>query len=125
MKWRFVGGAPYTPYDLDLSSDRQAWDARGRGYLDYARFNTLRLGNFHQLDVRVDKQYFFNQWSLRVYLDVQNLYNFKADQPDNLTNLSPDGVPVVDPADPDRYVLRAIENTAGQALPTIGLIVEF
>jgi hypothetical protein len=32
---------------------------------------------------------------------------------------------VVDPADPDRYVLRAIENTAGQALPTIGLIVEF
>lgn len=125
MKWRFVGGAPYTPYDLDLSSDRQAWDARGRGYLDYARFNTLRLGNFHQLDVRVDKQYFFNQWSLRVYLDVQNLYNFKADQPDNLTNLSPEGVPVVDPADPDRYVLRAIENTAGQALPTIGLIVEF
>lgn len=125
LKWRFVGGAPYTPYDLDLSSDRQAWDARGRGYLDYARFNTLRLGNFHQLDVRVDKQYFFNQWSLRVYLDVQNLYNFKADQPDNLTNLSPDGIPVVDPADPDRYVLRAIENTAGQALPTIGLIVEF
>lgn len=125
MKWRFVGGAPYTPYDLDLSSDRQAWEARGRGYLDYARFNTLRLGNFHQLDVRVDKQYFFNQWSLRVYLDVQNLYNFKADQPDNLTNLSPEGVPVVDPADPDRYVLRAIENTAGQALPTIGLIVEF
>lgn len=125
LKWRFVGGAPYTPYDLDLSSNRQAWDARGRGYLDYARFNTLRLGNFHQLDVRVDKQYFFNQWSLRIYLDVQNLYNFKADQPDNITNLSPDGVPVIDPADPDRYVLRAIENTAGQALPTIGLIVEF
>lgn len=125
IKWRFVGGAPYTPYDLDLTSQRDAWDARGRGYLDYARFNTLRLGNFHQLDVRVDKQYFFNQWSLRVYLDIQNLYNFKSQQPDNITNLSPDGIPVVDPDNDDRYLLRSIENTAGQTLPTIGLIVEF
>ena len=125
LKWRFVGGAPYTPYDLTLSSQRDAWDARGRGYLDYAKFNTLRLGSFHQLDMRVDKQYFFDKWTLRIYMDIQNLYNFKSDQPDYLTNLSSDGVPVVDPNDPEKYLLRSIPNTAGQTLPTIGLIVEF
>ncbi len=124
LKWRFVGGAPYTPYDLTLSSQREAWDARGRGYLDYSKFNTLRLNSFHQLDVRVDKQYFFNKWSLRIYLDIQNLYNFKSEQPDYLTNLSVDGLPMPDPNNPDKYLLRSIPNTAGQTLPTIGLIVE-
>lgn len=125
LKWRFVGGAPYTPYDINLSSNREAWDARGRGYPDYSQFNTLRLKSFHQLDVRIDKQLFFNKWSLRIYTDIQNLYNFKAEQPSYLTNLSAGGVPVVNPDDTSRYILRTIKNTAGQLLPTIGLIVEF
>lgn len=57
-KWRFVGGSPYTPWDLNRSSLIAAWDARKQGYLDYSNFNTFRTGNFQQLDVRIDKQYF-------------------------------------------------------------------
>lgn len=30
---------------------------------------------FHQLDLRVDKEWKFDVWSLRAYLDVQNAYN--------------------------------------------------
>jgi hypothetical protein len=30
---------------------------------------------FHQLDIRVDKQWRMNGWILRTYLDVQNAYN--------------------------------------------------
>ncbi len=129
FKWRFVGGAPYTPYDLLESSRRPAWDARGRGYLDYGRFNSLRLANFHQLDIRVDKQYFFKKWSLILYLDIQNLYNFKGEEPDNLTNTDKDGNPVIinpdDPYSEQLYQLRRIESEAGTVLPTIGFIVEF
>ena len=33
-KWRFVGGSPYTPWDLNRSSLKDAWDARQQGYLD-------------------------------------------------------------------------------------------
>ena len=58
-KWRFVGGSPYTPYDYNLSSIKSAWDARGRAYLDYSQFNMERYSPFHQLDLRIDKQYFF------------------------------------------------------------------
>mgnify|MGYP000968224582 CR=1 FL=1 len=123
-KWRFVGGGPYTPYDLELSSIKEAWDARNRGYLDYSRFNSLRFTDFHQLDLRIDKSWFFNRWTLIAYLDIQNFYNFKAQQPDLLTNLDPDGVAQTDPNDPERYLLRAIPNTAGQTLPTIGIIIE-
>ncbi|MEZ5145705.1 MAG: hypothetical protein R2759_01125 [Bacteroidales bacterium] len=76
-KWRFVGGAPFTPYDIMKSSLRPAWDVQNVPYLNYNLYNTERTGVFHQLDVRLDKQYFFDKWSLNLYLDIQNLYNFR------------------------------------------------
>ncbi|MBE0641495.1 MAG: TonB-dependent receptor [Bacteroidales bacterium] len=128
-KWRFVGGSPYTPFDEERSASRLAWDARGMGYLDYDRFNTLRLGTFHQLDVRVDKQFYFDRWSLMLYLDIQNLYNFQAEQPATLYNRDENGVPLIinptDPIEDQRYQLRYLDNTSGTVLPTLGIMLEF
>ncbi len=125
FRWRYVGGAPYTPYDTDKSSYIDAWKVTGQGYLDYSRFNSNRLKGFHQLDLRIDKQFYFDKWSLMLYADVQNVYNFKADQPDILV-LQTDaaGAPVVNPIDPERYLLKYIEAEAGTVLPTIGIIIE-
>lgn len=130
LKWRYVGGAPYTPYDLETSSFVQAWDRRGQPYLDYSQFNSKRLEAFHQLDVRVDRQFFFDKWSLMLYLDIQNLYNFKADQQDNYINEDENGnVVVQNPgADPEdrRYVLTRIPSDgSGTVLPTVGIMIEF
>ncbi len=129
IKWRYAGGAPYTPYDLETSSKRPAWDVLNQGYLDYSRFNSLRFNDFHQLDLRVDKKYFFNKWTLMFYLDIQNIYNKKADQQDFLTNLDENGVPqIVDPNlpyDEQKYLLRAIRRESASIFPTIGIIVEF
>jgi hypothetical protein len=123
MKWRFVGGAPYTPYDYDRSSLIEAWDATGQGYLDYNKYNTNRLNVFHQLDVRVDKEYYFKKWSLNLYLDIQNLYNFKAQQPDVLVQeRDANGQPVL--KDPLNYQLKYLPSESGTVLPTIGIIVE-
>lgn len=125
FKWRLVGGAPYTPYDLDKSSLREAWDVIGQGYLDYADYNSARLKAFNQLDLRIDKQFYFSRWSLMLYADVQNVLNFKADQPDLLI-LQTDaaGTPVIDPDDPSRYLLKLIDAESGTVLPTIGIIIE-
>ena len=126
IKWRFVGGAPYTPYDIEKSSYKVAWDLQGRGYLDYSKFNTLRLKSFHQLDIRIDKEYFFKGWSLMLYADIQNLYNFKADQPPILIRDSDsNGNPVTDPSNPLKYSLKYINSQSGTVLPTIGVIIEF
>jgi hypothetical protein len=126
MKWRFVGGAPYTPYDIQKSSLKAAWDLQGQGYLDYSKFNSLRLKAFHQLDLRVDKQYFYTGWSLMLYADIQNVYNFKADQPPILIREADNNkLPVTDPEDPLRYSLKYIKNMSGTVLPTIGVIMEF
>lgn len=129
-KWKFSGGAPYTPYDEYTSSLVQAWNIQGRPYLDYSQYNTLRFDPFHQLDVRIDKEYFFNKWSLTVYFDIQNLYNFQFRGQDIiLPEEDASGTPVVvnpsDPADMQVYQMKTIENTGGNLLPTLGLIFEF
>ncbi|MBN2173898.1 MAG: TonB-dependent receptor [Bacteroidales bacterium] len=130
-KWRFVGGPPYTPYDIAKSSIRSAWDVQNAPYLDYSMFNTLRFENYHQLDVRVDKQYYFNKWSLILYVDIQNVYNFKSVGQDYLTNLDEEGNLNIDPAtanlpyDQQKYILRRLQNESATILPTLGIIVEF
>jgi outer membrane receptor for ferrienterochelin and colicin len=126
IKWRFVGGAPYTPYDLEKSAFKTAWDLQGQGYLDYSKFNSARLKAFHQLDIRIDKQYFFRGWSLMLYTDVQNVYNHQADQPALLIRESDsNGIPISDPLNSLKYSLKYLDNKTGTVLPTIGIIIEF
>ena len=126
-KWRFAGGQPYTPWDMDKSSLVTAWNAQGRGYLDYGAFNTLRLRSFNQLDIRIDKGYYYKKWSLMFYLDIQNVLGYKAQQPDILVNTQEDGsvVKYIDDKGQERYKLRTIPNKAGTVLPAIGVMAEF
>jgi hypothetical protein len=127
-KWRFVAGAPYTPADLMFSSQRPAWDVRNAVYPDYERFNQARLRPFHQLDIRIDKSWFFSKWSLTAYIDIQNLYNFKAEEPPQYTNTNEEGMPVIlNPEAPEEeqiYQLRRFQTESGTVLPTVGIIVE-
>ena len=126
FKWRYLGGTPYTPWDMERSAIKTAWDAQGIGYLDYSKFNKERLKAFHQLDLRVDKSWYYNKWSLMLYFDVQNAYNFKADQQDYLVRVEDsNGKPLTDPNDPNKYVLKVLKNTSGTVLPTLGIMIEF
>lgn len=126
-KFRFVGGPPYTPYNMQLSGIKNSWDVRGDGVKDFNQLNDRRLGSFHQLDLRVDKAWFFPKWSLMLYLDIQNVYNFQAESEPNLlvkrdennepiTFIGYDGL--------ERYELRKVNTTTGTILPTIGIMVE-
>ncbi|ERM82865.1 ferric aerobactin receptor [Rhodonellum psychrophilum GCM71 = DSM 17998] len=125
-RWRFLGGTPYTPFDLASSSLISNWDLRGQGQLDFDQINAVRLPAFHQLDLRIDKKYFFEKWSLNWYFDIQNAYNFQAEQAPRLVPVRDgSGQLIVRTDDPSRYQLRTVENPAGTILPTIGLIIEF
>jgi hypothetical protein len=121
-KWRFIGGTPYTPVDFAKSELVTAWNAQGQAYLDYSKFNSLRLNAYHQLDIRIDKEYYFARWSLTGYLDVQNVYDYKSDAaPAYIVDNS---VPVS--GNPPRYTLKKLDQTSGGTiLPTIGAIVQF
>lgn len=69
-RFRLVSGNLYTPVVGGLfNSDAGTYAGISGPTL------SRRLPMFHQLDLRVDKVWKFEKWSLRAYLDVQNVYN--------------------------------------------------
>ncbi|REJ80954.1 MAG: TonB-dependent receptor [Bacteroidetes bacterium] len=126
IKFRLLGGAPYTPYDVQLSSRKEIWELNRQGIPDWNKLNTERNPVVHGLDVRIDKKWFFNKWSLNAYLDIQNIYNFQAEaQPFLDLVYDENGTPQSDPASPDSYLTKEIKNTSGNILPSVGLMLEF
>ena len=119
-----IGGSPYTPYDVEKSSLVEAWDAQGRPYYDYDAYNTGRLDAFAQLDLRVDKDFYFKKWRFGVYLDLQNITGSKLKQPDALMSTGVIENPEA-PHSEQRYVMKTVKQESGTILPTIGLTVEF
>ncbi|MFT4856746.1 MAG: hypothetical protein ACI8YP_000848 [Algoriphagus sp.] len=125
-RWRFLGGTPYTPFEAEESALISNWNLRGQPIFDFTQINAIRLPAFHQLDLRLDKKYYFKNWNFNWYVDIQNAYNFQAEQPSLLVPMRDSGGGIlIDPTDPTRYQLRFLENTAGTLLPTIGIIIEF
>ena len=126
MRWRFVGGAPYSPIDETLSKNREAWNVTKQPYLDYDNFNSLRLDNTHSLDLRIDKEFYFKKWVLNIYSDVQNAYNFKSERAPIYTNKNSNGEILEDPdGDAAKQDLRILTTSLGSILPTVGVIVKF
>ncbi|MEN9445278.1 MAG: hypothetical protein RIS47_2169 [Bacteroidota bacterium] len=124
LKWRYVGGQPYTPWDLENSAKKTVWDAQAGPQLQWSALNSQRLGDFHQLDVRVDKKFFFNKWSLMCYIDIQNLYGFKAENSDNIVRERDTNGNLILENGGTSYKLKTLTNTSGTVLPTIGIMIE-
>jgi len=96
MKFRYSTGKPYTPYNSD-------------GTQNVDDINTLRLPVNNSLDLRVDKRWFFETWTLITYVDIQNVYNRK-----NVVGVSWD----------QRTQAPEFNETIG-VLPSIGISVMF
>jgi len=126
IKWRFSLGSPYTPYNIPLSSEIASWNVSHTGVPDYNLLNTKRLPAFHQLDMRVDKKYFWKKLDLNFYVDIQNVYNSKAVGTPILDVVrDSNGNALVDPYDPTKYQTRLLDNKSGTILPSIGVVVGF
>jgi hypothetical protein len=130
LKYRWQGGVPYTPLDLDAS--RANYATIGTGILDNSRLNTLRVGNFSQMDLRVDKKWNFKRVTLDVFIDIQNLLNAPSPAPPNYTfKRTEDGTAFVTTdgkalaADGSNAIPLLLDNSDGSLLPTIGIVVEF
>jgi hypothetical protein len=124
-RWRFVGGLPYTPWDLEKSSYVDVWNLTGGPSLDYSKLNTVRFSAFHQLDFRVDKSFYLNKITAKFYIDIQNLYNFQAEQQDIVVRKTDENGNFITTENGTKYVLESIKNTTGTVLPTIGIILQF
>lgn len=124
-RFLFSGGLPYTPDNVQASMISSNWNRLNAAIPDYTQLNTQRIKAFHQLDIRVDKRWYFEKWSLNLFLEIQNIYN-------NVTPTKPTldvvrdagGLPVPDPQNPNRYRPNFLDESTGSLLPSIGIIIE-
>ncbi len=125
VRWFLTGGAPFTPFDVQRSVQMDNWNVNGAGIPDYSRLNEGRLNAYHQLDIRIDKKYYFKKWSLNFFFDIQNFYNQTIPLQD-LIDVEKDEFdsPIEDPENPGFYIPKFLPNSAGTVLPTLGIIVE-
>ena len=69
LRFRYATGNPWTPIVGSVFDSDQDIHIPVFGTV-----NSGRLGAFHQLDVRVDKKWVFDDWMLDLFLEVQNAY---------------------------------------------------
>lgn len=73
-RFRLVSGNPFTPLNRNesyLDTDFGSYLADTNG----VEFNSGRVSAFHQLDLRLDRTWVFDRWTLTAYLEVINAYN--------------------------------------------------
>jgi hypothetical protein len=109
-KLRMLSGVAYTPWDLAASD--LTYPLTGRGVRDWSRAGSERAPGYVRLDLRIEREWFFESWDAVVYLDFQNLLARENTVGFSYTQ---------DPAFPDR--LRPIDSVG--LLPTFGFSVEF
>lgn len=130
LKFRYQGGAPYTPFDETASQFNYL--SRGQGILDYTRLNSLRLSSFNSSDIRIDKKWNFQRTTIDLFIDVTNWYLAKSTEPDSYTfkrnadNIgfaTTDGQPIN--ANGSNAIPVRLVNSDASFTPSIGFIVEF
>lgn len=133
VNWRYQDGLPFTPFAGE-SSLVTNWDRNNRGIRNFDLLNTERLGAFSAVDLRVDKKWFFDKWSLNVFLDIENLTASVVNNRELILdrpldeNGTPQGPPIIvnpdAPEDEQRYRLKEINDGQGTVIPSIGIMIE-
>jgi hypothetical protein len=67
-KFQYSSGNPFTPV-------AGVTEKNGTYYVVDGEYNSARLPAYHKLDIRFDKKFVFNAWTLTAYLDLWNVYN--------------------------------------------------
>lgn len=122
-KWRFLGGAPYTPFDIPSSIN--FYLITGNAVFDWNRINELETNVFSQVDIRVTKKWYFRKWSMELFLDIQNLFN-------NANPSNPNFTLERDPSNPNRflqdtqgnYIPKIVGINSGNIIPSIGIRIK-
>jgi hypothetical protein len=134
VNWRFQTGLPFTPFDRQSSALVLNWQANGRGIRDFDLLNTRRADLVSAIDIRVDKKWFFNKWSLNIFLDIENVTGNGVGQDQLILDrpLDENGQPIGGgiitnpdaPINQQQFRLKTINDATGTVVPSIGLQIE-
>jgi hypothetical protein len=71
IRWNYAGGIPYTPFNLEKSAEARI------GIIDDKKINNDHYPDYHSLNIRIDKKFFFSSQNIDIYLSIWNTYNWK------------------------------------------------
>ena len=110
LAWRWHTGWPTTPISVEEEIDDEG---ESEFVPVLGPLNSLRLDDYHRLDLRASRNWELSFGRLNLYIDIQNVY----DQ-DNIAGFDPE----ID--DEEGTILLMEEYWAG-FLPSAGVILEF
>ncbi len=110
LRTRLLGRTPFAPIDEERSIETYP-----AFVFDYNRLGNERLRPFNATDIRVDRKWNFRNFSLDVYLEIQNL--FSQNTPSEPSYLLQNG------QNPE--LVRVDQLSESTILPTIGIILDF
>ena len=133
VNWRYQTGLPYTPFS-DVSNQVSFWNINNAGIRDYTQINTQRAAASNTIDLRIDKKWFFDKFTLNLYFDIENIFGNAVGSPIMLLDreLDEGGLPIgpalienpTDPIGEQRYKVKLQDVTQGTPIPSLGILFE-
>lgn len=115
-RMRYLGRTPFAP--IDQAATLANYPAIIR---DYSQFGSARLDTFNQLDVRIDKKWNFQNWTLDIFLEIENILGAQTPQEPTF-GLSRDaqGNEIA-----PRSLIEIMNIDNSNVLPSIGVVIDF
>ena len=115
-RYRYLGKTPFAP--VDESRTLANYPALIR---DFTRIGEQRLNPFSQVDLRVDKKWSFNNWSLDLFFEIQNALAQKTpEEPQFGLKRNTDGT-IIEPQE----LIQVNLKSEATILPSVGIVVNF
>src|SRR6056300_853091 len=112
---RFAAATPYVPTDV-----AQTTQVYPQIILDYDRLGSDKLDPFNQLDIRIDKKWFYKKMALDFFIEVQNVLAYANPQPPSYgLNRDASGMPV------NPRSLFQVPLEEGSVIPSFGIVIDF
>ena len=116
LRTRYLGKTPYAPVDQQETLENYPAIVK-----DYSRLGQVTLDPFFQADVRIDKKFNFDKWTLDVFLDVQNVLASNLPSEPSYGLDRNDNGEIIEP----RTLIRIQELSNSSVLPTLGIVIDF
>ncbi|MEW6195766.1 MAG: carboxypeptidase-like regulatory domain-containing protein [Bacteroidota bacterium] len=79
FRWRYASGQPYT--ERYWTESEQYYEGETRwskgNWRPVDQINNARFPDYHRLDIAFNSRFNFDNWSIAIFLSIQNLYNRK------------------------------------------------
>ncbi len=116
VRLRYLGKAPYVPVDIATTTESYPIIVE-----DYSRLGEARLNAYNSTDIRVDKKWNFNRWTLDLFAEVTNIFNSKLPSDPTYTLVRDDQCNIQMP----RTLSEVPDTNNSSPIPTIGIVIDF